>query len=248
MQSNVERYYSHLVKNIFRITNPIKKQIVKTECKVHKFINIEALEILKADGYVNEHAYMKKYIRELNAGVVWADQDYKSINHFYNPVRNKGLYGFSNAQMECFNYYTKALIKYFEGDEKTAMFYLGAACHLIQDVTIPQHVNIKLLKQHRKYEQWLIEVFEKHNEFKAKNGGIYLNSIKEYMLYNSRVALDAYNQFIHEENQEKKFYETTLIILLTAERTTSGLILNYLNDIEKMKAHAEKIVLRERHE
>lgn len=243
MQSNIERYYSHLVKNLFRLTNPIKKQVVKTECKVHKFINIEALNILVADGFVNEHGYVKRFIRELNAGVVWADQDYKSINHFYNPIKDKGLYGFSNAQLECVNYYTKALIKYFEGDERTAFFYLGAACHLIQDVTIPQHVNVKLLKQHRRYEQWLIEVFEKHNEFKGGSGGIYLNSIKEYMAYNSNVALETYKKFLYEQDEQKKFYETTLIILITAQKTTAGLISNFLKDIDKIKTHTERVLL-----
>jgi phospholipase C len=237
MKRLFERSYSKVIKNVFRITNPIKKQIIKTECKVHKFINIQALVILKNDGHSKAFNYYSNYIKDINAGAVWADQDYKSTNHFYNPDYDKGLFGFSNAHKECVRYYAQALTKYFEWDEKGAMFYLGAACHLLQDVTIPQHVNIKLLKHHRKYEQWVIKAYEHHTEFKAFEGGIYLRAIKDYMDYNSNIALKTYEKYLAEENLETKFYKTTLVILITAQKTTAGLLLNFYNDVERLKAN-----------
>ncbi len=45
---------------------------------------------------------MYSYINDINAGVVWADQDLKSSNHFYNPYTNKGLYGNSNAKKNAY--------------------------------------------------------------------------------------------------------------------------------------------------
>lgn len=135
-----------------------------------------------------------------------------------------------------------ALTKYFEGDEDSAMFYLGAACHLVQDVTVPQHVNINLLKHHRKYEQWIIKAFEHHEEFKVREGGIYLNSVKAYMDHNSVIAMDTYDKYEAEEDLEVKFYNTTLVVLRTAQKTTAGLMLNFYDDVEKLKAQAGEYV------
>lgn len=242
MRKFIENSYSKVLKKVFKITNPIKKQVVKTECKVHKFINNQAILILKNDGNIKQYNFFAKHIPDINVGAVWADQDYKSTNHFYNPDSAKGLYGFSNAHIMCVHYYTIALTKYLEGDEKGAMFYLGAACHLIQDVTIPQHVNVKLLKHHRKYEQWVIKAFELHDEFKAKDSGIYLNTIKQYIDYNTKVAIGAYNEYINEENLDTRFYKTTLIILVTAQKTTSGLMMNFYKDIVRIKNKSTRAI------
>lgn len=184
------------------------------------------------DGFVQEQRKLLNVLPFLNAGVVWADQDYKSINHFYNPVKNRGLYGFSNAAAECRGYYNQALRKYDEEDACAAYFYLGAACHLIQDVTIPQHVNIKLLKQHRKYEQWLIGVYESYSEFRACRGGIYLEGIDAFLEYNSNQAMEVHRKLLHEPNEQKKFYQTTMVILLTAQRTTAGFLRLFEQDVD----------------
>lgn len=242
MKSLVERSYSNVLRNVFKITNPIKKQVIKTECLVHKFINTQAVVILKNDGHINEAKYFSKHIKDINLGAVWADQDYKSSNHFYNPDSDKGLYGFSNAHKECVKYYTTALTKYFEGDESGAMFYLGAACHLIQDVTVPQHVNIKLLKHHRRYEQWVIKAFEHYKEFRLVKGGIYLDSVKDYIFYNSNLAIETYEKNKDEEDLNTKFYKTTLVILTTAQKSTAGLLLTFYNDVEKLKDRARNFV------
>ena len=244
MKRFIEKSYSKVMKKIFKISNPIKKQIIKTECKVHKFINNQAIVILKNDGYLNEYMYYSSYIKDINAGAVWADQDYKSSNHFYNPESEKGLYGFSNAHKECLHYYAKALTKYMLDDNRCAMHYLGAACHLVQDVTVPQHVNIRLLKNHRKYEQWVIKMYDHHNEFKVTDSGIYLNSVKAYMDFNSKVALKAYTDYENEGDQNVRFYKTTLIILTTAQKTTAGLLVNFYKDIEKIRVKSLDVVER----
>lgn len=242
MKKLLEKSYSSILKKIFRLTNPIKKQVVKTECKVHKFINGQALTILKNDGNTSAYNYLYSHLREINAGAVWADQDYKSINHFYNPEKEKGMYGFSNAHLECVKYYTLALTKYFEGEEKAALFYLGAACHLIQDMTVPQHVNIKLLKHHRRYEQWVIKAFEHNNEFRAHDGGIYLKSVKDYIEHNTEIALNTFYKYEEEKKLNDKFYKTTLIILVTAQKTTAGLLMNFYNDVINLKIRSSEAV------
>lgn len=85
----VEKVYHRFLKSAFWILNPFKKIIVKTECQVHKHINYHALTILKNDKYWNEYNFYTKFIEAVNEGAVWADQDFKSSNHFYNPYKKK---------------------------------------------------------------------------------------------------------------------------------------------------------------
>lgn len=231
----IERSYSTVLVKLFRLANPIKKKIIKTECEVHKFINNQGLLILKNDGYMSAYNLLSMYINQINAGAVWADQDFKSANHFYNPDKKRGLYGRSNAYREYMLFYTKAINKYYGGKVESAMFYLGAACHLAQDLTVPQHANIRLMNSHRRYEKWVIRAYKKHDLFKVSKGGIYLNSPIEYIDYNSKRAISTYMDYKHEVDTEKRFYDITSIILLIAQKTTAGLMMNFYRDIERMK-------------
>jgi hypothetical protein len=72
--------------------NPVKKMIIQTECQVHIHINGHALTILKNDGYQDAFDFYLDYIDEINRGAVWADQDFKSSNHFYHPYKKKEDY------------------------------------------------------------------------------------------------------------------------------------------------------------
>lgn len=233
--NSIEKSYSFVFRNVLKAVNPLKKKVMKTECEVHQFINNQALHILRNDGLEEEYAMFSSYQDLINKGSIWADQDFKSSNHFYNPYNGKGLYGNSNAMRECTLYYTKALNYYLKGDIENAMFYLGAASHLVQDTTVPQHVNLKLLDNHRKYEVWVIEEYKKHDIFKSYNEGIYLCSIKEFIEYNSKSAIKTYNKNEKELNVFKKFYNITSIQLVLAQKTTAGIMSKFYKDIIKIK-------------
>lgn len=230
----IEKSYSFVFKNVLKAVNPLKKKVIRTECEVHQFINNQALSILKNDGFYTEYKLFSFYKDAINDGTIWADQDFKSSNHFYNPYNGKGLYGNSNAMRECTLYYTKALNEYLKGNVKNSMFYLGAAAHLIQDMTVPQHVNIKLLDNHRKYEVWVIEQYKTQKKFRASSDGIYLNSIKEFIHYNSKSALEIYGKYEGIENNSQKFYNITLVQLVIAQKTTAGIMSKFFKDISKI--------------
>lgn len=235
IMSTLEKSYSYVFKNILRAVNPVKKTIMKTECKVHKFINTQSLIVLKNDGHMEAHKLMYSYISDINAGVVWADQDLKSSNHFYNPHKNKGLYGNSDAKKECISYYTKALNEYSHGNIKNAMFYLGASCHLIQDLTVPQHANVHLLNNHKSYENWVIRTHRHHDEFKIEEGGIYFNFLKQYIDFNSKEAIKVYRKHSHVQNRQIRFHIITSKILTMAQATTAGLMFKFYKDIQEIK-------------
>lgn len=232
----LEKSYSHVFKGILRATNPIKKRIMKAECKVHKFINTQSVIILKNDGHIEVSTLMDSYISDINEGVVWADQDLKSSNHFYNPHKNRGLYGSSNAKTDCISYYNRALNEYSHGDINNAMFYLGAACHLIQDLTVPQHANVHLLNNHKSYENWVIRTHTHHDEFKIKEGGIYLNSLNHYIDFNSKRAINIYRKHSHVKNMHIRYQMITSMVLTMAQATTAGLMFKFYNDIQEIKS------------
>lgn len=234
--STIEKSYSYIYKRVVRAVNPLKKKIVKTECTVHKFINNQAIEILKNDGYDEVSKHLGKYMDSINEGAVWADQDFKSSNHFYNPSKNKGLYGSSNAKAECINYYKRALNEYLNGNIETSMFYLGAACHLVQDLTIPQHANVELLHSHRSYENWVIKMHNKQHQFKVEKNGIYLNSMEGYIYLNTYKALETHKKYSKIKGEHMRFHKITSVVLVMAQKTTAGFMYNFFYDLRRMSA------------
>ena len=232
----LEGAYSLVYKNILRAVNPLKKRIIKTECIVHQAIINQSLHILRNDGYFDVYSLMSEYIDDINAGVVWADQDLKSSNHFYSPKTKRGLYGNSNAKNECESYYNRALNEFILGNLKEAMFYLGAACHLVQDVTIPQHANVKLLKNHRSFENWIIKMHRRFYKFRAYKKGIYLNSIEKYIELNSREAIRTHEKYSGIKNEYIRFYKITSVILVLAQKTTAGVMVKFFYDMQRLKA------------
>lgn len=85
----IETVYHGFLKTIFWAANPLKKAIIKTECQVHTHINKHALIILKNDRYAEAYDFFSEYINDIDKGAVWADQDFKSSNHFYHPYKKK---------------------------------------------------------------------------------------------------------------------------------------------------------------
>ncbi|MBU5592825.1 zinc dependent phospholipase C family protein [Clostridium sp. MSJ-4] len=226
-KNKFEFTYGKALHGIMFAVNPLKKLVLKTHCIVHKFINIQAIQILNNDGYVEAGDYYRDHIKPLNEGVTWADQDFKSSNHFYHVTKGKGLYGFSDALTEGKKYY-KMAINYMEaGDTNKALFYLGAACHLVQDTTVPHHVNNKLLKKHRKFELWIISKLFSDYSFAVESGILRFDSIDDYIKSNSQVAYSAYSKFSSIEDKEERYFRISSLILKQAQVTTAGFLLDF---------------------
>lgn len=231
-----EPTYNHILNTAFGIANPIKKTIMKTQCQVHKYINIHALNILKNDRYIPEYNFYNNFIKDINDGAVWADQDFKSSNHFYNPYKEKGLYGRNSAMDLGVDYYHESLDLWYSKQFNDSLFYLGAALHIIQDMTIPQHANIRLLDDHHQYELYVIGTYEHIKEFEVHKGAYLLDSIEDYVRFNSRVALKIYRKFKIIANNKKRFYRIARCGLPLAQRTTAGAMVMFYNDILPRKS------------
>ena len=231
--NKLEKTYGRAVKTAIWFIKPFKRIFIRTLCEVHIFINEQALEILKNDGYTEAYVFFDKYRKTLNDGVVWADQDFRSREHFYNPYNHKGLYGCKSSKQRFTQYYGKALVYWDGGDHEKAIFYLGAAVHLIQDSTIPQHGNVNLLKSHRSYERWVKEVHDDFLHYTVKNNGVYLDNPYCYIDCNSKKSIEAYRRYALIRDNNEKYFKIANSTFPTAQRTTAGCLLNFYNTVNE---------------
>lgn len=233
MRETIESTYGRALRGVMHAVNPIKKKIIKTHCTIHKFINMQAVEILRNEGYEKEYEFFKENIRPLNEGVTWADQDFKSSNHFYHFSKGKGLYGFSDALTECKKYYSKSIAYMKVGDSEKAMFFLGASCHLIQDMTVPHHVNNNLLKSHRQFETWIIKRFMSDYSFLIDKGILRYKTVDDYIKSNALIANNVFLKFMTVEDREERYGKIAATIIKEAQNSTAGFLLDYYDAIHK---------------
>lgn len=232
MAGKVERTYGRFLKYAFLAVNPFKKAVIETECIIHKFINFQGLEILKNDQYLDAYNFFSDYLVQLNEGVVWADQDLKSSNHFYSPEKDRGLYGRNDALSLAVGYYKQAIDMWKAGEPEPSMFYLGAAVHLVQDMTIPQHANIRLLDNHRQYENFVKRTYLNFPIFLAHHGGYYVESIEEAIKCNARNAMKIYAHLRFIRDNYKRYFAITKFTLPLAQKTTAGCFLRFYKDVQ----------------
>ncbi len=227
----LELTYGRALKKIMTISNPIKKLLLKTHCVTHKFINVNAIKILNNESLYDISIFMKKYIDSINEGVVWADQDYKSTNHFYSIDTLKGLYGFSNLLNEFKKYYRTALYYLEKGNIEKCMFYVGVCLHLIQDSTVPQHGSVDLFKQHRSFELWIISKLDSEESFKVETGIKRFDRVEDYIVRNI-----AFSQKVSKENKnvldkEERYMNIASKIIRRAHETTAGFLIDVYENV-----------------
>ena len=227
----LESSYSKALNLSFKALNPIKKRLINTHCKVHIFINEQALKILQREGLYNEYEFFKSFFSSLNNGCVWADQDFKSNGHFYHPHKKRGIYGGKNALSLAELYYNHALRLWAMGRYNKSLFYLGACIHIIQDMTIPQHASIRLLNQHSKYEAYVKRTYLYISDFKATQKSIRLDCVKAYIEFNTKIALKLDEKYSNIDNDDERFYKTARCGLPVSQRTSAGCMLMFFDEV-----------------
>lgn len=224
--------YNKVVSTTIDMVKPIKNKLSKPDCKVHIFLQNNALESLWVHGYYKEYDFFKKYINYINKGNVWADQDLKSYCHFYNPFTNEGLIGSTdNALTLAQKYYSYSIDSFFDGKIEKSMVLLGATCHLIQDVNVPQHAMGKLLDNHMQFESYVKQKYKKINRFRTVDRPIYFDNIKDYIVYNSLTAIETNHMYENVKNLNVRFYLIAEKSLKISQQTTTGVMIMYFKNI-----------------
>lgn len=199
--------------------------------RTHGFCNSQAVKVMKQDGLEEEAALFKLWLPRLNAGAYWADQGWKNINHYYDPVTGNGLWKFTPATDEFAQYWHQAEKAIRDNDLVKSFFFLGAAAHLVQDLCVPHHARAKMLDGHKQYEAW---AQANRNVYAVAAGGIYEPAnVYQLVAYNAAIAADCLS-WVNTEGTESTYHSATAILLPLAQRTTAGLFQHFAALVNKM--------------
>lgn len=206
-------------KLVLATTSPLQSLLDRPGI-THEFCNRQAIVILRNDGFEKYAALLEEYLPHLNAGVLWADQGWKNVSHYYQPTTNKGLWRFSSALDEFEQYYALAIEYVRKHNLAKACFYLGAASHLLQDMCVPHHVCCKVLDGHKQYEAW---AQEQRFQYAVDSKGCYLgdSSVQTLFHSNAATAADLLN-WVAAGSSARTYHQATEITLPLAQRSTAA--------------------------
>ncbi len=219
------------IKTITFIDDPTLQSIDHSYCITHQFCNDQALNMLQENGFINEVMLLGAYYKQLQNGVVWADLNWKNIHHFLHPQTRRGFWHFSNAALDYLEFMNTALKYVRLGCMEEAVFYLGAAAHLVQDMCVPHHAKCQLFDGHKKYELWV----EKHLEefLNLKRGKIYFSNPVERLFENATTALDLYN-YVNADANEEQYRKATEVLLALSNQSTVTLFCYFFARVKKI--------------
>ncbi|MBC9785745.1 zinc dependent phospholipase C family protein [Heliobacterium chlorum] len=209
---------------------PTQEMVGALSSITHDFCIIQAKEILWNDGHESEALQVSFHHSSLSDGVRWIDQGWRNIAHYYHPVRGRGLFGGSHAVHEIGQYYHRALRLFRRHKTDQAMFFLGAACHFVQDLCVPHHAKCAIFSGHREFEQF---AEEHRREYAVSCKGLYDKEKRpeSWVEENARIA---YDWFPHVEGKNSSNYDRALQTLLPlAQQTTAGFLKNFFDEAKQ---------------
>lgn len=210
------------------MTVPVPVQVFGAS-DTHVFCNLQGRIILANDGHHEEAALFNKYAKKIDKGVIWADRGWRSTSHHYDPLKKRGVWAWANAAERCAVYFKKALNLWSSGKQAKAMFMLGAAVHLVQDVCVPHHARCKLFSGHLDYEKWVGR--NKHRYVVMAEGLYGLGETPEQWVAANALVAREYYKFVNVSNNEVNYHLTTQDLFTRAQRTTSGFLFFFYRQV-----------------
>lgn len=214
------------VKLVLAAGLPIQK-LVSGKGETHLFCNRQALEILKKDGKQAYARFLGNYLEIINRGVLWADKGWKNFAHYLDPSAGIGLGPWPDARLECNLFFQKALSLWKQGNKKKAIFFLGAAVHLVQDLCVPHHARCVAFCGHQEYERW---VQEHYLDFMVNSEGYYIafEDPGDWVVHNARISR-CYFPYVSSVCSLTSYNMATGVLLPLAQRSTAGFFSYFLD-------------------
>lgn len=207
----------------------------------HEFCNHQAITILHNDGFELYAKFLTGHLTELNAGVYWADEGWRNISHYFEPVSGKGLWKFTTAIEAFTGYYQQAINHMQRGNYNRAVFFLGVAAHLMQDLCVPHHARSKVFSGHKEYEGW---VQERYTNYAVEVNGTYKDDLNltTQLFENAITAADLFD-WINLDKGNINYHDATAILLPLAQRSTAGLFRNFFTTVNNIIHHPITTIL-----
>jgi len=126
----------------------------------HDWIFEQAERVLRNDGKTNQADFVKASLDQLKTGSREADEGQygaQTAYHYHHPDLKVGLFGNPvSAANVCAAIYSGVAKEHWnKGNFASAMKALGAAAHLVQDLTVPHHAWLDMVSYHSAYEDWV---------------------------------------------------------------------------------------------
>ena len=208
---------------------PVSSQPVEGERSAggtHVFINEQARQILFNDGYRKVAHFFSMFTGQLDSGVVWIDSGLKSVSHHYDPDTGSGIWFWPSAAEKCSEFFSRALQQWQSKRHARAVFFLGAAVHLIQDLCVPHHASCKVFGGHVDFEDW---AGRRKSHYKVDSGGTYgiSENPEGWVVENAGVAKGYYSQVA--DNLPEGYHRAAEALLPRAQQTTAGFLMLFYN-------------------
>ncbi|MFA6416122.1 MAG: hypothetical protein WCW56_01405 [Candidatus Paceibacterota bacterium] len=125
----------------------------------HPFLTGEAIKLSEASFSQN---FSGAEVQAIKTGSIEEDAGDRPLNHFYDPIRQAGLYGFVSSKSWAHGHNTggnaysweNAIYEYVYGDKAKGLNTLGHVVHLVQDATVPDHTRADNHYWHSTYESY----------------------------------------------------------------------------------------------
>lgn len=199
---------------------PLPLHCLQGASLTHTYCNDRAAEILSNDNYRREADFYTYFLPQLNEGINWADKGFRSFYHFYDIETGTGKWHWPNATVTCDMYFNKALNLWKSKSYESAMFYLGVATHLVQDMCVPHHARCTLTDGHDNFEKW---AKKRLDDYCVYEHGLYLEtkSAGEWIHLNAAFST-TYFPLVQTNSSEEEYDRATGKLLPRAQRSTSG--------------------------
>lgn len=219
---------------------PLPIQVLGPVSSTHSFINEQGRRILLHDGYRKAAHLFDLFAVQLDLGVVWIDRGFKSAYHHYDPDRGTGMWLWPSAAEKCSEFFNRAVKLWHEKKHARAMFFLGAALHLVQDVCVPHHASCKIFDGHMDFEDW---AEQRKDNYRVERGGKYGQSVKpeEWIAENARLAKDCFP--LVSAYSAQGYHRATEVLLARAQQTSAGFLLLFYRAVN---APRNKVLLQTR--
>ncbi len=169
------------------------------------------------------------------------------MSHFHHPWTHHGFLSKTSAADLAVKLFTKAQKNWQLGKKAIAMYHLGRALHLVQDIFIPHHAKITYKHGHGPLERWLganwkvyrvvkggyynwqYIFYNKHN----KCHGVNSSNIYDWVDAGSHISFDWYNKFFaHGDFNQNTYHEVAKFIIPNVLRFSAGFIYRFFKDME----------------
>ncbi len=223
----------------------------KTGNDPHDWITFRAISILSSDGYSKISSEASSYFEKLQEGSydadwgegVIADLPVAAKGHYCDPTTGFGFnLLFQGAGSYAQGYFDKAVDLYKGGNREEAYYNLGAAIHVLQDLTVPHHAHIWAWEQagHEDYERY---INGKETYIKGINGPGYYDkatSASGWVRFNAGQSY-SYHTYVNgaANSGNNNYWHAASNLLPIAVKTTAGFLRFFYEEANQGRSEAQ---------